>query len=193
MLKKDIRIQFKALRKTLPAPALIYDSWAITARLLEAIDWGKYHTLHIYLPILARHELNTYPLIYALWRDFPHLKVCVPRVDMQTQTLENIPFTPQTSLGIASFGLLEPLDSAPVSAHEVDVAIVPLLAYCRQGYRVGYGKGHYDKFLPTCSPDVLKIGISQFAPVEKITDTDAFDVKLDMIFTPTRVVKVLDL
>ena len=64
----------------------------------------------------------------------------------------------------------------------MDIAIVPLLAYDVLGYRVGYGKGHYDKFLPTCAPNVLKLGISQFQPIAKISDIDAFDVPLDRVF-----------
>lgn len=185
MLKKDLRKRFKALRQSLPAPQLLYDSWAITAHLLEAIDWKAYKALHIYLPMLQRHEVNTYPLIYALWRIFPHLRICVPRVNMQTQLLENMLFMPDMPLQSEAFGQLEPVLHLPAPAEEIEVAIVPLLAYCRQGYRVGYGKGHYDKFLPTCSPRVLKIGLSQFAPVDSITDIDAFDVKLDKIFMPS--------
>lgn len=184
MNKKDLRKQFKALRSALPAPQLLYDSWAITARLLREIDWKQYHTLHIFLPMLQRHELNTFPLIHALWRDFPHLRVCVPRVNIQEQVLENLLFMPETRLVVESFGQLEPALPTFVPAQEVDIAVVPLLVYDKQNYRVGYGKGHYDKFLPTCSPNVFKIGISQFAPVEKITDVDAFDVRLDKIFVP---------
>ena len=188
MLKKDLRKKFKALRQALPAPQLLYDSWAITAHLLEAIDWKSYKALHIYLPMLQRHELNTYPLIYALWRDFSKLKVCIPRVDMQTQLLENLLFTPEMALQTEAFGQLEPIKPLPTPAQEIDIVLVPLLVYCRQGYRVGYGKGHYDKFLPTCSPNVLKIGISQFSPVDVITDIDVFDIPLDKIFTPTGLV-----
>jgi 5-formyltetrahydrofolate cyclo-ligase len=184
MLKKDLRKKFKALRQTLPAPQLLYDSWAITARLLKEVAWQKYKALHIYLPMLQRHELNTYPLIHALWRDFPKLSINVPRVDMQTQTLENVLFVPETRLYVGDFGQYEPLDALPAPAREVEVAIVPLLAYSEAGYRVGYGKGHYDKFLPTCSADMLKIGISQFSPVAHIADTDGYDVRLDKVFTP---------
>lgn len=187
MLKKDLRKTFKALRKALPPSQLIYDSWAIHVQLLQVIDWGSYKNLHIYLPMLERHELNTYPLIYSLWREYPRLRISIPSVNIEKGIIENLYFAPQTMLEIASFGQHEPISALPAPNAEVDIAIIPLLAYCRQGYRVGYGKGHYDRFLPTCSPNILKIGISQFAPVEKITDIDEFDIKLDRIFTPKMV------
>jgi 5-formyltetrahydrofolate cyclo-ligase len=182
--KKALRKQYKALRQALPAPQLLYDSWAITTRLLVEIDWQKYQTFHVYLPMLQKHELNTYPLIYALWRNFPHLKICVPRVNIETQTLENLLFMPETPLQMEGFGQLEPITKTVVEPREIDIALVPLLVYDRRGYRVGYGKGYYDKFLPTCHPNVLKIGISQFSPIEKIEDVDEFDIQLDTFFTP---------
>jgi len=182
--KKALRQQFKALRKSLPPTLLLYDSWALCEKLLNEIDWQKYQTLHVYLPMLQRHELDTFPLIYALWRAYPQLKICVPRINIETQTLENLLFTQNTQLAPQSFGQLEPVEPILIAPQEIDIAIVPLLAYDVRGYRVGYGKGHYDKFLPTCHENVLKLGISQFAPIPEITDIDGFDVRLDKVFTP---------
>jgi 5-formyltetrahydrofolate cyclo-ligase len=44
---------------------------------------------------------------------------------------------------------------------KIEVVFVPLLAYDKQGQRVGYGKGFYDKFLAECSPATVKIGLSE--------------------------------
>jgi 5-formyltetrahydrofolate cyclo-ligase len=181
MTKKELRKQFKALRSALPPAQLLYDSWSITTRLLHEVNWAKYSTLHLYLPMLQRHELTTFPLIYALWRDYPHLRVCVPRVNVGENRLENLLLTSNTRLIVESFGQYEPADVLPVPAKEIDIAIVPLLAYDKRNYRVGYGKGHYDRFLPTCAPHIYTLGISQFAPVERIEDTDNFDIPLDRI------------
>jgi 5-formyltetrahydrofolate cyclo-ligase len=56
-----------------------------------------------------------------------------------------------------------------------------------KGYRVGYGKGFYDRYLAHCRKDVVKIGFSYFDPVEKITDTDQFDVPLTYCITPQHI------
>ena len=61
---------------------------------------------------------------------------------------------------------------------------MPLLCCDRRGFRVGYGKGFYDKFLSRCRPDCLKIGLSFFEPTEIIADINDYDVKLDYCVTP---------
>ena len=82
------------------------------------------------------------------------------------------------------FGIDEPVDGLDMFPEEIDLVIVPLLAFDRSGYRVGYGKGYYDRFLKECRDDVYKIGFSYFDPVEMIDDVHAFDVKLDCCITP---------
>ena len=69
----------------------------------------------------------------------------------------------------------------------IDVVFVPLLAYDKQGNRVGYGKGFYDKFLSECKSNVVKIGLSFFDPEEFIEDVFENDVKLNICITSLEV------
>jgi 5-formyltetrahydrofolate cyclo-ligase len=62
-----------------------------------------------------------------------------------------------------------------------------LLIFDEVGNRVGYGKGYYDRFLAGCKPEMLKIGLSFFSPVESVEDADFFDKKLDFCITPESV------
>lgn len=82
------------------------------------------------------------------------------------------------------YGIDEPMDGVDIFPEEIDLVIVPLLAFDKSGYRVGYGKGYYDKFLKECRSDVIKIGFSYFPPIPMIEDVNAFDVKLDYCVTP---------
>jgi 5-formyltetrahydrofolate cyclo-ligase len=61
---------------------------------------------------------------------------------------------------------------------------MPLLIFDKQGNRVGYGKGFYDRFLQKCSPNALKVGICLEKPIEQIEDLNEFDVKMDVCITP---------
>ena len=70
---------------------------------------------------------------------------------------------------------------------EIDLVLVPLLAFDQEGYRVGYGKGYYDKFLSQCREDVIKIGLSFFEPVDAISDINQFDMSLNYCVTPQQV------
>lgn len=67
------------------------------------------------------------------------------------------------------------------------MVLIPLLAFDKNGYRVGYGKGFYDRFLAECRPDVVKVGLSVFEPIDEITDLNEFDIKMDFCITPNRV------
>ncbi|MNY75556.1 5-formyltetrahydrofolate cyclo-ligase family protein [compost metagenome] len=60
-----------------------------------------------------------------------------------------------------------------------------MLAFDRNGYRVGYGKGFYDRFLQKIN--TRKIGLSMFEPVDCITDVNEHDVKMDLCITPDRI------
>ena len=70
---------------------------------------------------------------------------------------------------------------------EIDLVFVPLLAFDKKGFRVGYGKGFYDKWLAGCRPDCIKVGFSYFEPVESIDDRHEFDVPLNLCITPHNV------
>jgi 5-formyltetrahydrofolate cyclo-ligase len=65
--------------------------------------------------------------------------------------------TDNTKIKKNKHNIPEPVDGIEVPSHKIEVVFVPLLAYDKQGQRVGYGKGFYDKFLAECSPATVKI------------------------------------
>ena len=71
-------------------------------------------------------------------------------------------FTADTKLVKNKWNILEPAESESVEIERIDVCLVPLLCFDERGFRVGYGKGFYDKFLSECRADCLKIGLSLF-------------------------------
>jgi 5-formyltetrahydrofolate cyclo-ligase len=83
-----------------------------------------------------------------------------------------------------SYGIPEPTQGNEISPELIDMVIVPLLYFDKSGYRVGYGKGYYDRFLKKCRKDCLKIGFSYFPPAESIEDINEFDVPLDYGICP---------
>ena len=83
------------------------------------------------------------------------------------------------------FNILEPLNGDVIPPEMLDLIFVPLLAFDRKGFRVGYGRGFYDRYLPACRRDVVKVGFSFFDPVDKIDDINEFDVPLNLCITPT--------
>jgi 5-formyltetrahydrofolate cyclo-ligase len=94
---------------------------------------------------------------------------------------------PNTHFEVSNWGILEPTpDSSVMLPPETfDVILIPLLVADQQGNRVGYGKGFYDRYLPSCRPACLKIGLSMLELVDPIEDVEAHDVALDLVITPT--------
>jgi len=82
------------------------------------------------------------------------------------------------------YGINEPSNGPYLSALNIHVVIVPLLAFDKAGHRVGYGKGYYDRFLSKVSPQTITIGLSWFAPVDEITGITVYDIPLNYCVTP---------
>ena len=101
--------------------------------------------------------------------------------------MQHLHFEDEVELVHNAFGIAEPASGAIIEPDEIDLALVPLLAFDERGYRAGYGKGYYDKFLSQCRADLVKIGISFFEPVDTIDDINQFDIFLNYCVTPQRV------
>ena len=85
------------------------------------------------------------------------------------------------------YGIDEPAEGYVVDPASLDLVLVPLFIFDRKGTRVGYGKGFYDRFLPGCRKDCVKVGVSYFEPVDRIEDAQDFDVPLDFCISPQSV------
>lgn len=142
------------------------------------------HYLHTYVPMEVTKEVDTNPIIDFLQFSNPGLQVVVPKVDFENHSMDNYILEERTILRENDAHILEPQAGEKVGSREIDLIIVPLLAFDKRGYRVGYGKGFYDRFLAGCREDVIKVGLSFFDAVDLIEDTDEFDIPLTYCVTP---------
>ena len=85
------------------------------------------------------------------------------------------------------FGIPEPMELMKVSYKSIDAVIVPGVAFDKNGYRIGFGFGHYDKFLKK-TPHAVKIGLAfEFQIVDSVPKEE-HDVPVDFIITEKRVI-----
>ncbi len=88
-----------------------------------------------------------------------------------------------------TWGILEPPENSRkvVPAEEIDLAVVPGLAFDRQFNRLGYGAGYYDRFLPKLKKNAVKAGICYSIQLIDQIPVEAFDIAMDIIVTDTEV------
>ena len=97
--------------------------------------------------------------------------------------------TDQTVIKVNTYGIPEPEGNQfEVSPKDIDVVFVPLLAIDKNGNRVGYGKGFYDRFLSQCRPDIVKVGVSLFEPTDLEIPKDPSDVSMNQLVTPSGII-----
>ena len=184
MNKSHLRELYLAKQKSILPAERIEKSRLISERFFQHFDLRKINFLHCFLPIEKFNEIDTNFIFEKIWRDFPNTETVVPRVDFKAFEMKSLIYQFETELAENAWNICEPLHDERVETNTIDAVLIPLLCFDAHGFRVGYGKGFYDRFLRNCRADCLKIGLSYFAPVEKITDADDFDVKLDFCITP---------
>jgi 5-formyltetrahydrofolate cyclo-ligase len=186
MTKADIRKAYLAKRSTLSDREVVVFQDLLLIR-FQSLALPTLDTVHGYLPIEGKHEPD--PDTILRWLAFvnPGLRVAVPRSDFATGTMTHWLLEDDTRIVVNAKGIPEPEGAEPIGADEIDLVLLPLLAFDERGYRVGYGKGFYDRFLAECRPDTLRVGLSFFGPVENIADTDTFDMPMDYCVTPDRI------
>jgi 5-formyltetrahydrofolate cyclo-ligase len=140
-----------------------------------------------YWPMEENNEPDTH--LFTNYLEFvnPGAVTTYPISHFDTGTMQAAVAVFDTAFRPNGYGIFEPVNTAFFNAAELDIVFVPLLAFDKKGYRVGYGKGFYDRFLVNCKETCLKIGFSYFEAIDEITDTNQFDVPLSYCITPEKI------
>ncbi|WP_298767155.1 5-formyltetrahydrofolate cyclo-ligase [uncultured Polaribacter sp.] len=149
---------------------------------IYALDLSSIETIHIFLSLEKFKEIDTQPIINFFRAK--KKKIVVSKSDFNSNTLTHFYLEENTKIELNAYGIPEPVNAVKVSEKILDLVFVPLLISDENNYRVGYGKGFYDRFLSNCRKDCKTIGLNFFTPISKIKDLNAFDVPLDKVFYP---------
>jgi 5-formyltetrahydrofolate cyclo-ligase len=187
MQKATLRREMRQKRRAYSPAEIAARSRAIAEQFFRFFDLQPVRTLHLFLPIPAQNEVDTWYIIRQLRAQFPDIALVVPITDVAGQTLSHGVLAPDAELQPNQWGILEPKSAAPVAEYTLDMVLVPLLAFDEMGHRVGYGKGFYDRFLPMCRPEVITVGLSLENAGPLISDVHAGDVTLQFAVTPDKV------
>jgi 5-formyltetrahydrofolate cyclo-ligase len=183
MKKNELRNIYKAKRLDLSvADRNRYDDLMLIQFQSSEIDIPS--IVMSYMPIQTLNEFDTQLITDYCYFKNPGQILLFPVVNETDGSMEGRAVTDDTAYQKNRLGVLEPVSGETIFPEEIDLVLVPLLAFDRRGFRVGYGKGYYDRFLLDCRDDVVKVGFSYFEPVERIVDMDKHDIKLDYCITP---------
>lgn len=173
MEKKILRA---GIRKELTAPHP-EASAAIRFRLQSLDRWKTAQTILSYHPLTS--ETDLLPLLLME----NSKKWIFPRIDGESLTLHR--WTQEAIWRTGPFGILEPdPDQWPTVGHEtIDLALIPALAFDRNGNRLGRGKGFYDRLLASSGFRALKIGIVTERFLLPQVPMELHDISMDLVVT----------
>jgi 5-formyltetrahydrofolate cyclo-ligase len=181
MQKKELRSKYKTLRTQLSENELEEMSLTIANKLMLLPIWEKTY-FHVFLPIVEHKEVDTEIILHLL--SGKDKEIVISKSDFETRNMTHFLLTDNTQIKKNKYNIPEPVDGIEVPSNKIEVVFVPLLAFDKEGHRVGYGKGFYDVFLSECKPETIKIGLSFFEAEGLIADNCETDVKLDYCVSP---------
>ncbi len=184
--KSQARTAAKMARAEAAAEEPVATGYALCDRVLSAIDFPSGCVVSAYWPIGS--EIDPRPLMVHLHED-GH-PIALPVTSGRGNPLVFRAWRPEDPLEAAGFGTRVPLASQPGLTPRV--LIVPLLAFDRAGYRLGYGGGFFDRTLARLrnSAAVLAVGVAYAAQEVARVPRDGSDQPVDWIVTEAESIRV---
>ena len=186
MIKSTVRKEFLERRMNIHEEELRQQTVLIAFNFRKVILPPVRYLLS-YNALASRHEFDVAVCEEILQEQNPVMRITWPKIHVDMLDMEAVQVEKDGLFIKNKFNILEPIGGAIVPPQNLDIIFVPLVAFDERGYRVGYGKGYYDRYLAQCRPDAIKIGFSFFDAVEYIEDIDEFDVPLNFCITPHRI------
>jgi 5-formyltetrahydrofolate cyclo-ligase len=141
------------------------------------------HSKHVMVYLDFKHEVKTDRIIsYCLENGKSvYIPICIP----ETHELCISRLTALSELSRGHFGIREPRPEyiRLSDSSNIDLVLVPGVAFDKAGNRVGFGAGYYDRFLKRLRPGVVKAALAYSFQVVDIVPSDEYDIPVDYIIT----------
>lgn len=180
LVKKEIRKTIKSLRESKDDRYMFNASVLINHQLFEHDYFKNAKTIGFY--VSKQYEVET---ILAIEQALKNKRIAVPKVEGEIMNFYRIKALSDLEEG--SFGVFEPTTPYITRPNKMDLIVVPLVAFNRKKYRVGYGKGFYDKYLKDYKGHTIGLAYSFQETKEEFEEE--FDMPLDFIITEKEIIK----
>lgn len=188
--KSELRKQLIAMRQSMDESYCRDASENITLRCIDIISSvAPIQTLHTYLPITTHREIDTWPIVKWFSTYFPASDIFVPVI--REGGIRSAKLSDNEQLIIAKYEITEP--ARPTIADkslQFSAIIVPVLGFDDEGYRLGFGKGYYDKFLAGQPGITIGVAYSK-SEIKPALPREKHDVTLDFIVTEKEIFRFI--
>ncbi len=181
MKKQELRALYKQKRNNLTEIQIKGLQENIYQQIYN-LDLSTVKNVHLFLSMPKFKEIDTTPLI-TYFRN-KNKRIVVSKCNFKDNTLSHFYLEEDTVLSLNKFGVLEPVAAELVEENKLDLIFIPMLISDDKKFRVGYGKGFYDRFLLNCRKDAKFIGLNFFPPITAIEDKNEFDIPLHQVIYP---------
>ena len=174
MNKQELRRTIRERKRAMTEAEIRSRSEILAEKFAASDAYKAAGTIYGYLPY--NQEVRTVPMLQRALDEGK--RVAVPKVygdDMKFIYLDDLT---QVAKGYA--GIPEPIADAPVAQDETALVLMPGLAFDRQGHRIGYGGGFYDRFLAR-EPHHPTLALCYEFQVQEALQTEEFDIPVDTV------------
>ena len=174
MDKKELRQTIRAKKRAMTEEEICSRSEKLCELFIASEAYRNAKTIYGYLPY--NQEVRTWQLLEQALKDGK--QVAVPKVYGDQMRFILITDLSRVAAGYA--GIPEPLEDGPVANDPEGLVLMPGMVFDKQGHRIGYGGGFYDRFL-AAEPDHPTIALCyEFQLLEQIP-TEEFDIPVDCV------------
>ena len=174
MDKKTLRMQIREQKQAMTPEQIEKASQALTEQFLALEVYRNAKTLYGYLPY--NQEVRTVPILARALADGK--QVAVPKV--YGDEMRFICLTDLTQVETGYAGIPEPIADEPIADDPAALVLMPGLAFDKEGHRIGYGGGFYDKFL-NAEPTHPTVALCYAFQMVEDLPTEEFDVPVDRV------------
>ncbi len=186
--KNILREKYRAVRDNIDSDTKKLLDKKICERILSTVSFRFCKTVLLYSPI--KSEIDITPIALSAFKSGKNL--AYPKCNDSDSDMDFHFVSSLTTLESGSYNILEPNENSPIFdtktvLNKTDaLCIIPALIYDADGYRLGYGKGYYDRFLSDFRG--IKMGICYSSCIVKHVPRGRFDLKADMIVSDKGVI-----
>lgn len=174
MNKQELRRAIRERKRAMTEAEIRSRSEILAEKFAASDAYQAARTIYGYLPY--NQEVRTVPMLQRALDDGK--KVAVPKVYGDNMKFIYLDDLTQVAKGYA--GIPEPIADAPVAQDETALVLMPGLAFDRQGHRIGYGGGFYDKFLAR-EPHHPTLALCYEFQMQETLPTEEFDIPVDTV------------